>query len=68
MALNKADIRIIYICCRLLESALPYEDEIFEILEKCRKALGNDGIDTLDAEVREYLTDGTLEALGARNR
>lgn len=63
MALNKADIRVIYICCKILETSLPYEDEIFEIVEKCRSALGNDAIRSLDAEVREYLTDGSLKSL-----
>ena len=63
MPLNKADIRVIYICCKILETSVPYEDEIFEILGKCRTALSPDAINILDAEVREYLSDGSLNNL-----
>lgn len=66
MALNKADIRVIYICCKILENSLPYEDEIFEIIGKCRSALGSDALGILDAEVSEYLSDGSLKNLCAR--
>jgi hypothetical protein len=66
MALSKADIRIIYIALKVLETALPYEDEVEEILEKCREALPPEMVDDLDAEVEDYFTDGTLESLRER--
>jgi len=64
MALNKADVRIIYISMRVLETALPYPDEIEEIIDKCKGILSSEEILELDDEYEEIITsksDGMKE-------
>ena len=62
MALTKSDIRVIYMATRLLETALPYPDEIEEILDICKAKLTSDEILELDEEVDEvFVSDGVKE-------
>ena len=68
MALSTADIRVIYICCRILENSLPYEDEIFRVLEKCRKALGHSDAALWTPRWKKNFTGGSLEDLYKRIR
>jgi len=66
MALTKSDIKVMYIAIRLLETSLPYPDEIEEILDTCKAKLTSDEILELDEEVDELIASDNLKEFAAR--
>jgi hypothetical protein len=67
MGLNKADIRIIYVAMRIIETGLPYPDEIEEIIDKCKGLLSSNEIMELDEEVDNlFFNSEELKSLAGR--
>lgn len=66
MALTKSDIKVIYLAIRLLETALPYPDEIEEILDTCKGKLSSDEILELDDEVDELTASEGMKEFASR--
>ncbi|HOC92839.1 MAG TPA: hypothetical protein PLK80_08235 [bacterium] len=67
MAISRADIRIIYLCFRILDSALPYEEEMEEIMDKCKEILTSDEILEIDEEADSLLSGSeSLRALAEK--
>ena len=56
MAISKSDIRLIYLCLRVLNRALPYEEEMEELTDKCKDILTSEEILELDNEADELLS------------
>jgi len=67
MGLTKADIKIIYIAMRILETGLPYADEIEDIIDKCKAMLSTKEIMALDEEIDDLLENSEeLKSLAGR--
>ncbi|MFA6448505.1 MAG: hypothetical protein WCX65_03470 [bacterium] len=66
MALTKSDIKVIYIAIRLLETALPYPDEVDETLDTCKAKLTSEEILELDEEIDELITSEGIKEFAAR--
>lgn len=67
MAISRADIRIIYLCFRILDGALPYEEEMEEIMDKCKEILTSDEILEIDEEADSLLSGSeSLRALAEK--
>lgn len=60
MKLMKREIQVIYIAMRILEGILPYEDEVGEILDKCRTILDSDNTNRLDDEILRIIRETEL--------
>ena len=50
MRLSKSDINVIYLAMRILDGALPYDEEIESISDKCKSVLTADEVLELDDE------------------
>ena len=66
MALTKSDMKVIYLSSRLLETSLPYPDEIEEILDICKAKLTLDEILELDNEVDELAASEGIREFASR--
>ncbi len=57
MGFNRSDLRVIYIALKIFGAELPYEDEIEEILAKCKDIFTLDEQLELDEEMDSILQD-----------
>ena len=53
MGFTKDDLRVICIGMRILEDALPYDDEVDEIIDKCKSVFDLDELKEIDEEIDE---------------
>jgi hypothetical protein len=67
MALTKSNIRVIYIAMRILENALPYQDDVEEVIDMCKGMFNSSEIMEMDDEIDEIIsTSEELKDLATR--
>lgn len=57
MAFSRSDLRIIYIALKLFGSEIPYEDEVDEIITRCKDIFTLDEQHELDEEIDSILQE-----------
>jgi len=51
MGFTKNDLKIVCISMRILEDALPWDDEVDEIIDKCKSVFDLDELKEIDEEI-----------------